>query len=132
MYKFGAASKSKLVGVHPDLVRVAERAIQISKVDFGISEGARSYERQVELLKQRKTTTLHSKHLVQDSTGYSHAIDTFAYVNGQATYNWRYYGPIVQAFVEAATALGVQLRFGHLWKDFTDSVHIELNGKYYP
>lgn len=132
MYQFGAASKSKLVGVHPDLVRVAERAIQISKVDFGISEGARSYERQVELLKQRKTTTLHSKHLVQDSTGFSHAIDVYAYVNGKATYNWRYYGPIIQAFIEAGTALDVQLRFGHLWQSFTDSVHIELNGKYYP
>lgn len=132
MFQFGAASKSKLVGVHPDLVRVAERAIQISKIDFGIAEGVRVYERQVELVQQKKSTTLHSKHLIQTSTGYGHAIDTYALVNGKATYNWRYYGPIVQAFIEAGTALGVQLRFGHLWQTFNDSVHIELNGKYYP
>ena len=130
MFEFGAASKSKLVGVHPDLVRCAERAIQISRVDFGISEGVREYARQVELMKLKKTTTLHGKHLLQ-STGFSHAIDVFAFVNGKASYAWKYYGPIVQAFIEAGTVLGVQLRFGHLWKDFTDSVHIELNGKYY-
>lgn len=132
MFEFSAASRSKLVGVHPDLVQVANRAIQISKIDFGIAEGLRSYERQAELMRQRKTTTLHSKHLIQTSTGYGHAIDVFAYVNNIASYNWRYYGPIVQAFIEAGTALGIQLRFGHLWQTFTDSVHIELSGKYYP
>jgi peptidoglycan L-alanyl-D-glutamate endopeptidase CwlK len=130
MFSFGAASKSKLVGVHPELIRVAERAIQISSVDFGISEGVREYARQVELVAQKKSTTLHSKHLIQ-GTGFAHAIDVFAFINGKASFQWKYYGPIVQAFIEAGTALGVQLRFGHLWKDFTDSVHIELNGKYY-
>lgn len=130
MYLLGRASRAKLEGVHPELVRVAERAIQISTVDFGIAEGVREYARQVELVEQKKSTTLHSKHLIQD-TGFSHAIDVFAYVNGKANYTTKYYGPIVQAFVEAGTALGVQLRFGHLWKDFIDSVHIELSEKYY-
>lgn len=131
MFILGAASRAKLIGVHPDLDRVANRAIQISKVDFGIAEGVREYERQVELFRLKKSTTLHSKHLIQKSTGMGYAIDVYAFVNGKASYDWRYYGPIVQAFVEAGTALGVQLKFGHLWQTFTDSVHIELSGKYY-
>lgn len=130
VFTFGTASRSKFRGVHPELIRVAERAIQMSPVDFGVSEGVREYDRQVELVEQKKSTTLHSKHLIQP-TGFAHAIDVFAYVNGKSNYTTKYYGPIVQAFIEAGTALGIQLRFGHLWKDFTDSVHIELSEKYY-
>lgn len=134
MFQFSGKSKQRLVGVHPDLVRVANRVIEKTKIDFGISEGVRDEERQYLLLQQGKTTTLHSKHLIQKHTGYAHAIDIFAYVNGKAQFgrgSEKYYGPIIQTFITEATALGVQLRFGHLWKDFKDSFHIELNSHYY-
>jgi len=36
----------RLNGVHPDLVKVVERAIQITTVDFTVLEGLRSPERQ--------------------------------------------------------------------------------------
>lgn len=130
MFSFGGKSKQNLAGVHPDLVRVANRAIKKSPVDFGISEGVRTKDRQLMLLSQRRTTTEFSQHIKQPHTGYGHAIDVFAYVNGKANWQAKYYGPIVQTFITEAAALGVQLRFGHLWKDFQDSPHIELHPKY--
>lgn len=129
-YSFSAKSLKHLEGVHPDLVRVAKRAIQLTDIDFGITEGIRSYSRQVQLMHDNKTTTLRSQHLLQPS-GYGHAIDVFAYVNGQANWTNQYYGPIAQAFFEAAIEEGIQIRAGHLWRNFKDSCHFELNRAFY-
>ncbi|KZZ63541.1 hypothetical protein A3765_10565 [Oleiphilus sp. HI0130] len=131
MFKLSGKSLQRLGGVHPDLVRLTKRAIERSPVDFGITEGVRSYERQVQLVQAKKSTTLHSLHLVQEHTGYGHAIDIFAYVGGKATWSPKYYGPIIQTFITEAAILGIQTEFGLLWKDFTDAPHIQLNRKFY-
>ena len=55
MYKFGNASKQKLSEVHPDLQKVLNLAISRSPLDFGISEGYRSPERQNQLYKEGKS-----------------------------------------------------------------------------
>jgi len=43
----------------------------------------------------------------------------------------KYYGPIVQTFLTEAVSLGVQIQCGHLWKEFQDSPHIQLNPRFY-
>ena len=131
MFKFSGKSLQNLNNVHPDLVRVAKRAIEKSRIDFGIAEGVRSMDRQLALKSEGKTTIEKSQHLIQSHTGYGHAIDVFAYVNGKANWQRKYYGPIIQTFITEAATLGVQLRFGHLWKNFNDSPHIELNPRFY-
>ena len=68
-YALGERSRQRLACVHPDLVKVVERAIQITPVDFTVLEGRRTKERQAELLKAGATTTMNSRHL----TG--HAVD---------------------------------------------------------
>lgn len=132
MSNFSLSTKSLrlLDDVHDDLARVCRRAIIETSVDFGVSEGLRTRQRQEQLLFQKKTTTLHSLHLRQKD-GFAHAIDVFAWVNDQVSWQPKYYGPIVQAFMTAAIALGVQIQCGHLWKDFHDSPHIQLNPKFY-
>jgi peptidoglycan L-alanyl-D-glutamate endopeptidase CwlK len=55
MYKFGKGSKTKLESVHHDLVKILNLAISRSPLDFGISEGHRSLERQKELYDQGKS-----------------------------------------------------------------------------
>ena len=45
MYQLGKKSKKKLEGVHPDLVKVVERAIEITEQDFTVLEGLRDIER---------------------------------------------------------------------------------------
>lgn len=44
-YKLSKKSLSKLDGVHPDLVKVVKRAIEITECDFTITEGLRTKER---------------------------------------------------------------------------------------
>lgn len=129
-FRLSNNSLSKLDGVHPHLVRVVKRAIEITPYDFGITEGVRDIERQQQLLKDGKSTTLESRHLIQDD-GNSHAIDFAVYVNGKITWEIGYYRKVVQAFMTAAIEEGVQINSGALWRTFVDGPHIELNIKYY-
>lgn len=129
-FALSAKSLKRLEGVHPELVAVVKRAIELTPVDFGVSEGVRTTSRQLQLVGQGKSMTENSKHLLQGS-GYGHAVDIFAFVNGKANWTNRVYGPIVQAFFNAAVELGVQIKPGHLWPTFQDSVHIELDDRYY-
>ena len=68
-YQLGTRSKQKLSGVHPDMVAVVSRAIELSEQDFSVLEGIRHINRQRELVKTGKSTTMNSRHL----TG--HAVD---------------------------------------------------------
>jgi len=77
MYKLGARSKQRLKGVHDDLVKVVERAIEITTVDFTVLEGLRDPERQKTLMESGASQTLNSRHI----TG--HAIDLGAWVDNQ-------------------------------------------------
>mgnify|MGYP000679935446 CR=1 FL=1 len=76
-YTLSRLSRSRLVGVHPDLVRCVERAIQITEIDFMVVEGVRDLRRQRELVAKGASTTMNSRHL----TG--HAVDLCAYVDGE-------------------------------------------------
>ena len=68
-YTLGKRSLQNLSGVHPDLVDVVKRAIEITEQDFSVIEGIRNINRQRELVKTGKSTTMNSRHL----TG--HAVD---------------------------------------------------------
>ena len=57
-FYLSVSSKQKLAGVNPDLVRVVQRAIQITEIDFRVTEGLRSYERQVALVTAGASKTL--------------------------------------------------------------------------
>lgn len=131
MFELSGRSLQHLADVHPDLVRLVKRSIERTKVDFGVSEGVRDFDRQAQLLKERKTQLTHSQHFIQEHTGFGHAVDIFAYHNGREVWSEKYYRPIVQTFITEAIVLGVQVQFGHLWKDFQDSMHIQLNPRFY-
>ena len=126
MFKFGQRSQTNLVGVHPDLVRVVHRALKISPVDFGITEGLRTPSRQLELFALHKSQTLASRHI----TG--HAIDVAAYVGNKLTWNWAEYEIIAAAFKVAAADLGIDIEWGGDWKSFRDGPHFQLSHKAYP
>mgnify|MGYP001763251369 FL=1 len=53
-------SLSSLEGVHPDLVKVVNRAIELTQIDFTVIDRLRTKERQAQLLKEKKTITLNS------------------------------------------------------------------------
>jgi peptidoglycan L-alanyl-D-glutamate endopeptidase CwlK len=45
-FALGTRSICKLSGVHPDLVRVVKRAIELTSQDFMVLEGVRTEQRQ--------------------------------------------------------------------------------------
>lgn len=130
MFYLSQRSKSRLEGVHPDLVAVVERAIEITPYDFGVTEGVRDIETQERYYAEGKSTTMNSRHLPQDD-GYSHAVDLYILVNGEVSWKHKHFRKVVQAMMTAAIELGVQIEAGALWRDFLDSPHFELNRNYY-
>ncbi len=119
-YKLGTKSLSNLKGVHPDLVKVVKRAIELTQVDFTVIEGLRTKERQAQLLKEKKTTTSNSRHL----TG--HAVDLAAWVDGTVSWNWDHYYIIEKAMKQAASELKIPIEWGGEWKSFPDAPHWQL------
>lgn len=119
-------SLSRLDGVHPDLVRVALRAAEISDIEFIVTEGVRTMRRQRALVASGASRTLRSRHL----TG--HAIDFAPVVEGEVTWKWPPFHLIAAAFKTAAAELGVSIVWGGDWPRFKDGPHIELDRKTYP
>lgn len=125
-YKLGLRSKQRLKGVHPDLIAVVNRAIEISDVDFTVLEGLRSVSRQKELVAKGASTTMKSRHL----TG--HAVDLGAWVDGTVRWDWPLYHKIADAMLKAAKELDVKVEWGGHWGSFPDGPHFQLNWERYP
>lgn len=131
MYTLGARSKTRLVGVHPDLVKVVERAIQLSTVDFTVLEGIRTPERQRTLVEIGASQTLNSRHL-RGADGFAKAVDLGAWVGGEVRWDWPLYHKIAAAMKEAARQVGVPIEWGGDWSTFKDGPHFQLPKKEYP
>ena len=125
-FKLGKRSQERLVGVHPDLVRVVERAITLTTVDFTVLEGLRTSERQAQLVKAGASQTMNSRHL----TG--HAVDLGAWVGGQVRWDWPLYHKIAKAMKMAASDLEIAIEWGGDWQSFPDGPHWQLPWKEYP
>lgn len=125
-FRLSQESIDRLSGVHPDLVAVVKRALEITEVDFAVLEGVRSRARQEQLFKQKATKTMNSRHL----TG--HAVDLGAYVGGSIRWDWPLYYQIADAMKAAAAELEIPLTWGGDWKTFPDGPHFELPWAQYP
>jgi peptidoglycan L-alanyl-D-glutamate endopeptidase CwlK len=125
-FNLSRRSRDRMKGVHPTLVRVIEAAILTTPVDFMITEGLRTRERQAALVKAGASRTLNSRHL----TG--HAVDVVALVDGRVRWDWPLYPRIAQAIKAAAKAQGVSLVWGGDWPRLRDGPHFELDRKAYP
>ncbi|ELM3740620.1 M15 family metallopeptidase [Yersinia ruckeri] len=125
-YIFGQTSESNLIGVHPDLVKVVRRALELTPIDFKVIEGRRTLERQHELVKAGASQTLNSRHL----TG--HAVDIVPLPNGKVSWEWKYFYPMVDAMKQAAAELGIAVEWGGNWTTFKDGPHFQLPARQYP
>lgn len=125
--KWSQRSLNNLRGIHPDLRRVMDRALQESPLDFIVIEGLRTTERQRELVAQGASRTMNSRHI----TG--HAVDLLPIGrDGRAAFDWPLYDKLAPAVKAAAEAEGVALVWGGDWKSFRDGPHFELERKAYP
>ena len=118
-YKLSQRSIDRLKGVNPDLVSVVKLAIERSDVDFMVTEGLRTKERQRELVAAGASKTMNSRHI----TG--HAVDLAAYVNG-IRWDWPLYEKIAKAMKQAAYELNIKIEWGGDWKSFKDGPHFQI------
>jgi peptidoglycan L-alanyl-D-glutamate endopeptidase CwlK len=117
----GKRSTDNLIGVHPDLVRVVKRALELSPVDFTVIEGLRTKERQAELLKQGFTRTMNSRHII------GQAVDIVP-----LPVDWnnpKPFGLVAEAMKKAADELGVKITWGGDFKTFVDLPHYQIEVK---
>tara|TARA_R100000951_G_scaffold101503_1_gene93117 strand:- start:501 stop:956 length:456 start_codon:yes stop_codon:yes gene_type:complete len=108
-YKLSKRSLSKLEGVNEPLVATVKRAIELTKVDFGVICGLRSQEEQKALVAKGASQTMHSRHL----TG--NAVDLMAYIDGRGCWELNVYDEIADAMKAAAMETGAKIRWGCAW-----------------
>lgn len=125
-FRLSTRSLERLAGVHPVMIEVVRAAIRRTSVDFMITEGLRTPERQAALVRAGASRTLKSRHL----TG--HAVDVAAVVDGQVRWDWPLYPRIAEAFKAVAREQGVALIWGGDWKTLRDGPHFELDRSVWP
>lgn len=139
MTLLSARTQKNLVGVHPKMISVVERAAALSTQPFVVICGVRTPEEQKELYAQGRTKpgnkvtwTLTSNHFVDQKTGFGHAVDI-----APDPIDWSQtskFDAIAKAMFQAAAELGVKIRWGADWdkdgnpreRGETDSPHFEL------
>lgn len=123
MFKLSQRSLSRLEGVDPRLILLAKEAIKITKVDFGVSEGLRTRERQQQFYKEGKTKTLNSKHI----TG--QAIDLVAYVDGKVSWKIKHYYDIARAMQEICKQQNTPIIWGAIWDTPLNKLSFDLENE---
>lgn len=109
IFKLGQHSLTELEGVHPDLIQVVKRAIEITPVDFSVIDGVRTIEEQRAYVASGASTTMSSRHL----GGY--AVDLAAYIGNKVRWETELLCKIALAMREAAHEYGVPVRWGGNW-----------------
>lgn len=113
-YVLGARSRNNLQYVHPTLVGVVRRAIQLTTQDFTVLEGIRSLAQQRIYVDTGVSKTMNSMHLRQND-GYGHAVDLVPFVGGVLRWEWGPIYPVAAAMQAAAAELGVTITWGGVW-----------------
>lgn len=119
-FRFSKRSEKNLVGVNAALMAVVRRALELSPIDFGITEGLRSRERQKQLVAAGASQTMNSRHL----TG--HAVDVVAFLGSNISWDWKYYEQIATAFKRASAELDIPIEWGGDWETLKDGPHFQL------
>ena len=141
-FRFSEKSHAKLNTCHPDLIVIMESALAISRIDFGISCGHRSVEEQRVMFDNNLShcdgTLIKSQHNHEPSM----AVDIFAFIDREASYDkdtMVYLGGLIVSAARTLLLKGVtshDIRWGGNWdrddkviKDqkFQDLCHFELH-----
>lgn len=105
----GPKSRAELIGVHGDLVRVVERAIQISETDFAVHDGIRTVAEQKRHVANGVSKTMKSKHLE------GRAVDLVPVIDGKLRWWWPQIYQIAAAMLTATRELNVTILWGCVW-----------------
>ncbi|MBK0063948.1 M15 family metallopeptidase [Acinetobacter sp. S54] len=142
-YILSKLSLSRLEGVHPELVKVVQRAIQLTDQDFMVVEGVRSKEqcyinygkgRTASQCKAKGVPIKYAQPNLSKVTWLNNPLAS-NHVTGQAVdlvpypVDWndlKKFQVVANAMQAAAKDLGVKLSWGGNWKTSKDYPHFEL------
>lgn len=120
MFELSNRSKSNRLGIKDSLIRVGDRAIQLTSVDFGYPSdaGIRTAERQQEIFNSGHSMCDGYRRKSYHQSG--NALDFYAYVDGKASWKPSHLAMVAAAHLQAASEFGYKLTWGGLWvKDET-------------
>lgn len=109
-FSLSQRSLERLEGVDERLVQVVQIAIEVSNIDFAVTEGLRTRARQQELVARGASQTMKSKHI--DGL----AVDLVAYIGDRISWELNLYDDIADAMKYAATEVGVPICWGAAWQ----------------
>lgn len=150
-FKLSELSLKRLEGVHPDLVAVVKRAIELSDVDFAVLEGVRTADqayinwgkgRTVAQLRAKGVPTKYAQPHLPKVTWLSEPLNS-KHIKGNAVdlaplpidwNNFKRFDQVAKAMKLASEELGVKVKWGADWdgdgiyreKGETDSPHFEI------
>lgn len=105
-YVWGAGSREKIGSLHQDLQQILHKALPTSPVDFGIGQGARTFQEQLDLYLQGRETPgrivtkldprnsnhlARAKHVIYEGREKSEAFDIYAWVPGRSDLSYDKY-----------------------------------------
>lgn len=108
-FKLSKKSLERLEGVDERLVEVVKLAIEVSNIDFAVTEGLRTVERQRELVAKGASQTMKSKHIE------GLAVDLAAYIGDRISWEMNLYDDIADAMKYAAKEIDVPICWGAAW-----------------
>lgn len=141
MPKFGDVSRKRLMTCHTDLVKVADKAIEI--VDFSLIEGHRGREAQDKAFAEGRSKLMfpESEHNKEPSNAFDfvpfpfNLADTEAHAEAKARLKaWMQYAYTAGVLVGVGHGLGIRLRSGMDFnnngrvddENFMDAPHLEI------
>lgn len=117
---------SRLTGVDPDLIAVMVAAAKVFALTnpgrfVRFTEGLRSRQRQLELVADKKSQTVNSRHLV------GKALDVaIIEADGRALWDFGDYRSLYLIAEDIAEEMGVFIVWGGHWSSFPDGCHFEV------
>jgi len=126
MFKLGKNSINNMAGIDGRLIDIADVAITLSNIDFGIPStgGLRSEADQAKLFTAGKSKCDGRTNKSYHQSG--KAVDVYAYVDGKASWDKLHLALIAAAMLQASAQLGHELKWGGLWKSWQDYPHFEI------
>lgn len=119
-YKFSKRSLSNIEGIDYRLIILLGLMLDHSPYDFTVTEGLRTKERQAQLVKEGKSKTMNSKHIIGSAFDIA-IIDE----KGNITWDLKYYKEFAEVIKKLAKRLGFDIECGADWG--WDGPHIQIN-----
>ena len=113
-------SKKRMEGVDERLKAVVMECAARCRFPFNVSEGLRSETKQREYVKQGKSRTMKSKHLV------GKAVDLYPLTMNRKEVDWSRFEDLADVMFEVAKEMEIEIIWGGHWKTFIDKPHFEL------